>query len=156
MKKTIHKPGAAMPVVKKNVSFVEASHKRLQGMTPAGGSFSGSVEKVCDRYQFLIEQHTPEFTPEQWYFIFRYHVEDGRPSQGAGRDSRSLMWDIIDACENSQAPTEFDKASLGKTLLNLPITERVAILDVCERYNAGTWIDTELPDIIATLTGRQP
>lgn len=130
----------------------EASDQRAE---PLRGR-SATITAMVVRYAEIIRQHTPELTTEEWMLIadslngYWLHEEPRQAANG-------LPLEVADNDRLNGAGQRFgvDGQALAARISQMPLVERIALMDVAERFWAGAARDGETyPELFSRLAGK--
>jgi len=117
---------------------------------------SATITAMVVRYAEIIREHTPLFTPDEWTLIVDslngYWTNDNPRLAAHG-----IALEVADNHQLNAAGQRFnvDGLALAKRIQAMPLVERIAILDVSERFWAGSVREGEdYPALFTRLAGK--
>jgi len=118
-------------------------------------SFSGAINTMADRHQYIIAQEMPKLLLEEWSLIF--DSLNGYFGSPANHAIRGIVWNVSDSIniEKLDEKWEIDGEKLKEKLANMAAANLLAILDASERWwGAVDGTHTDMDDSIRYIVGE--
>lgn len=117
---------------------------------------SATIAAMVERYAEIVRQHTPELTCEEWMLICDslngYWTNDAPRLAALG-----IAHNVSDNDQLNGAGRRFgcDGQALAKRIQSMPFAEQIAIMDVSERFWAGSAREGDTyPELFKRLAGK--